>query len=412
MKPVIRANSTQHRPARTVIVVNGPNLGPNFRPDFATRVALLYAAIFVLGGIQLPFFPLWLNAKGLDERMIGVVLAAPMAVRIVAIPLAARIADRYDALPAVLGATAIATVAGYVGLGLTDGAAGIAIVYALASLVYTPVLPLTESYALRGLAARGRSYGPVRLWGSVTFIVGTFAAGIAADLIPPRHLIWLVVAASVLIAVAAMALEPVRPITIPAPASGDGQRRILRDPAFLLIVAAASLVQASHAVYYGFSVLAWTQDGFDGTIIAALWALGVIAEIVLFAGSGRLPLIFTPSVMLTIGAAGAVLRWIAMAMDPPAILLPVLQLLHALSFGATHLGALSFVARHAAPGQGARAQGYLAVAQGAVMAAATGVSGWLYGQFGTGAYAAMALAAVAGGACALSSHRTAGKLTR
>ena len=138
------------------------------------------------------------------------------------------------------------------------------------------------------------------------------------------------------------------------------RKPLLRDPAFLAVVAAASLIQASHAVYYGFSALEWRGAGLDGTTIAALWGLGVIAEIVLFAMSGRLPPFFQPSVLLMIGAAGATLRWAAMALDPPALVLPWLQLLHAASFGATHLGALGFVARHAPAGQGATAQGYLA----------------------------------------------------
>ena len=90
-----------------------------------------------------------------------------------------------------------------------------------------------------------------------------------------------------------------------------------------------------------------------------------------------------------------------MALDPPGFALPWLQLLHAASFGATHLGALGFVARSAPPGQSATAQGYLAIALGVAMAAATGLSGWLYGAFGSRAYAAMALAAVAGGSARL-----------
>jgi len=102
---------------------------------------------------------------------------------------------------------------------------------------------------------------------------------------------------------------------------------------------------------------------------------------------------------MTLGAAGGAVRWAAMAFDPPAVLLPWLQLLHALSFGATHLGALGFVARRAPPGQGATAQGYLAIALGLVMAGATSLSGWLYGAFGGRAYAVMALAAIVGGAC-------------
>jgi PPP family 3-phenylpropionic acid transporter len=159
-------------------------------------------------------------------------------------------------------------------------------------------------------------------------------------------------------------------------------------------------------VFYGFSALEWRGAGLGGSAIAALWGLGVNAEIVLFAVSGRLPAFLTPTVMLAIGAAGAVLRWSAMAFDPPAAVLPLLQLLHALSFGATHLGTLTFVSRHAPHGQAATAQGYLAVAVGAAMAGAMGLSGVLYGAFGAKAYAAMALAAVAGGACAGVAHRT------
>ena len=33
---------------------------------FAPRLAALYAAMFIGVGMQLPFFPLWLKAKGLD----------------------------------------------------------------------------------------------------------------------------------------------------------------------------------------------------------------------------------------------------------------------------------------------------------------------------------------------------------
>jgi MFS transporter, PPP family, 3-phenylpropionic acid transporter len=77
-----------------------------------------------------------------------------------------------------------------------------------------------------------------------------------------------------------------------------------------------------------------------------------------------------------------------------------------LTFGATHLGALGFVASRARPGESATAQGYLAIALGTVMAAATAICGVLYGSFGSLAYLAMALMAVAGGAAGYVAHRT------
>ncbi len=49
----------------------------------------------------------------------------------------------------------------------------------------------------------------------------------------------------------------------------------------------------------------------------------------------------------------------------------------------------------------ATAQGYLAVAQGLVMAAAMGLAGVLYARYGVQAYWAMAVAALVGGVCAL-----------
>jgi PPP family 3-phenylpropionic acid transporter len=283
---------------------------------------------------------------------------------------------------------------------LAQGAGLILLAYAFAAFAFTPMMPLSETYALKGLGALGRPYGPVRLWGSAAFILGNFLAGYALDIIPARHLIWMIVAASALIALVSLALAPL-PETPPlAGARSDPRRGLLRDPIFLAVLAAASLIQASHAVFYGFSALQWRAKGLDGTFIAGLWALGVVAEMVLFALQGRLPpLLQAPPMLLIVGAAGAALRWAAMAFDPPVFALPFLQGLHALSFGATHLGAVGYVARNAPAGQGATAQGYLAIALGAVMAGAMGLSGVLVEAFGVRAYAAMALTAVAGGAC-------------
>ncbi len=363
---------------------------------FATRLAAFYAALFVLTGVQLPFLPVWLKAKGLDPALIGILLALPMVARIVAVPVAARAADRRDAIRATLVVTSLASLAGFALLGFAESVTAVLVAYALVSLVFTPVMPLAETYALRGLAARGRAYGPVRLWGSAAFIVGTFAAGFVADVLPVRDLIWLIVAASAGLALAAAALAPVALASHETPGPDTEPRRLLRDPSFLAVVTAASLIQASHAVYYGFSALAWRAEGLSGATIAALWALGVIAEIVLFAVQGRLPPFFQPTVLLIAGGTGAALRWAAMAVDPPVVMLPLLQVLHALSFGATHLGALTYIARHAPVGQAATAQGYLSIALGVAMAGSIALSGWLYDAFGGGAYAAMALLAIGG----------------
>ena len=375
-------------------------------PSFALRLAIFYAALFAALGVQVPFLPLWLAAKGLDASTIGMVLSVPMLVRLLAIPLATRIADRQDALRAIIAIASALAMLGYGAMGLAQGALAVTIAFALASIFYTPLMPLADAYALRGLGALRRAYGPVRLWGSAAFIVGSFAGGLVLDVVPARDLIWLVAAALVMTASAACTLSPLAPRETSTAKPLRSARDLLRDPALLAAMAAASLIQASHAIYYGFSTLDWAAAGLDGSAIGALWALGVVAEIVLFAMSGRLPV--APTTLILFGAAGAVVRWGAMAFDPPAVLLAPLQCLHGLSFGATHLGALGFIARTAPAEASATAQGYLAVALGLAMAAAMGVSGVLYARWGSFAYVTMALLAAAGGVFALAARRLTG----
>ena len=387
------------------ITTAGFNLSSVLPPSFAWRLAVFYAALFVALGVQVPFLPLWLAAKGLDAGAIGIVLSLPMIVRVFAIPLATRGADRHDALHTVIMIASAMAVLGYGALGLTQGVVAIILAYALASAFFTPLIPLADAYALRGLSETGRAYGPVRLWGSAAFVVGTFAAGLLLDLIAARDLIWIMVATLAMTTAAAFALSP---LTLRDGVAAKGlpfARDLLRDPVLLAAAAAAGLIQASHAIYYGFSALDWTTAGFGGGAIAALWALGVVAEIALFAISGRLSI--APTTLLMLGGAGAVIRWGAMAFDPPPALLPPLQCLHAFSFGATHLGAVAVVARRAPAELAATAQGYFAVALGLVMAAALGVSGVLYARWGGFAYAAMALVAAAGALFAVLAHRLA-----
>lgn len=369
------------------------------RDGFAVRLAVFYAGLFLAVGIQLPFFPVWLAAKGLDAGAIGVVLATPMIARVLTVPVAARMADRQGALRGALIAISFACTACYALLGYAEGFPAILAALILASVAFTPAGPLADAYALKGLQLRGQAYGPVRLWGSAAFIAGNLGAGFLAGHIAPTSYVWLLVAALAAMAAASLALRPLRPGSVPAAAASE-PARLPPASGSVAVAVAASLVLASHAVYYGFSTLEWTASGLGGAAVGSLWALGVVAEIVLFAVSGRLSATLGPRALLGIGAAGAVIRWMSMALDPPTAVLPALQCLHGLSFGATYLGAVQSLSGAASDGRAATVQGDFAMIQGIAMAGAMGLSGLLYGAYGNLAYGAMAACAAAGGAAA------------
>ena len=389
--------------ARIVTISLMAHPGPAIVNDrFAPRLALVYAALFLAVGWYLPLFPVWLAAQGLDASAIGFVLAAFQFTRIVGTPAGTRLSDRYGTPKGGIVASALATVVALIVLGWVSGFAAIFAATILYALTTSPIMPLIDAYALKGLSQRALPYGPVRLWGSVAFIVATLTGGVLLGVVRRTDLIWLIFVGGCLVAAATLALVPsprAEPVTH---ASG---RSHLRSPAFLAIVAAGCLIQASHAVYYGFSTLDWSARGFGGVTIGVLWALGVAAEIVLFALATRLPASIGPVTLILIGAAGGVVRWIATAFDPALALLAPLQMLHALSFGATHLGTMMFLSRNAPEGGRAAAQGDVSTANGVMMAAASALSGLLYGAGGSYAYLAMAVLAAAGGAFALLAAR-------
>ena len=80
-------------------------------------------------------------------------------------------------------------------LGVSPHVVAMFLSFAVASAALGIMIPLADAYALQGLSARGRSYGPVRLWGSVAFIAGNLAAGMLAAIMAPRELIWPIAAA-------------------------------------------------------------------------------------------------------------------------------------------------------------------------------------------------------------------------
>src|SRR5204863_8498660 len=101
--------------------------------------------------------------------------------------------------------------------------------------------------------------------------------------------------------------------------------------------------------------------------------------------------------LVVLGAGAAVIRWLAMGFDPPLVLLVPLQLLHALTFGATHLGAMHFIGRVVPGAQAGTAQAlYASVTSGIAMGGAMLVAGPLYAAYAGRAYWAMAALAAVG----------------
>jgi MFS transporter, PPP family, 3-phenylpropionic acid transporter len=358
---------------------------------FATRLGLFYGAVFGLVGTQLPFFPVWLKSIGIDAPWIGIIVAVPSLTRFSVLPFVTGMAERHQSLRGAMIATAFATALGFSILGTLQQPLAVLIAFALTACAWTPLVPLADGYALKGVVRYGLNYGPLRLWGSAAFVVGAMACGLLVDVIAARNLIWVIAAMAGLGAVASLGLRPLD-AGKPAPASLSGA--LLREPGFAAIVTAAALIQGSHAAYYTFASITWQTSGLGGLTIAALWVLGVLAEIVVFALSPRFTL--SPAMLMVLGGFCAGMRWLITAQQPPVAILAVVQMMHGLTYGLTQVGTMGLLLRHVPSQLTATAQGYLTACIGIVMSSAAMLSGIIYAQHGRSVYYAMAAMALAG----------------
>ena len=289
--------------------------------------------------------------------------------------------------------TAFVTAFGFAVVGTQHLAPLVFAAYAVTACMWTPMVPLTDAYALRGVARFGLKYGPLRLWGSAAFVVGALVCGLLVDVIAPQHLIWVIAAMAALGALVSLGLQPLdHPKAAPATPHRAGA--LLADRCFLAIIFAAALIQGSHAAYYTFASITWQGAGLGGLTIAGLWVLGVLAEIVVFALSPRFT--FSPAVLVVIGGLAGVARWLITAQEPSVAMLAVVQLAHGLTYGITQVGTMGLLVRHVPVPVMARGQGYYAACSGIVTSIASILSGAVYARHGQGVYYVMAAMALSG----------------
>lgn len=336
---------------------------------------------------------MWLKNIGIDAQWIGIITAMPSLSRFTVLPFVTAFAEHRNILRSSMIAMAFLTALGFAIVGLLYHPIPILIAFALLACVWTPLSPLTDGYALKGVAYYGLNYGPMRLWGSAAFIAGALGCGLLLDVLHSDHLIWIIVAAAALSAFVSLGLVPLD--APPATAEQPRASGLLRQPLFWAIIGAHTLIQGSHGAYYAFASITWQSAGFGGFAIALLWSVGVIAEIVIFAISPRFTL--SPTVLVIIGAVSAVLRWILTAMEPRIEILTLVQLMHGLTFGITQVGIVALLVRSVPHHLLASAQGYLVAFGGIVSAITVIVSGLIYARWGSGVYFVMAAMAAAGG---------------
>lgn len=346
-----------------------------------------YVFFFLAIGAHMPFWPLWLSDWGLSAAEIGALTASAVAVRVVAgvaLPYAADRAGRpRRALALLSGVGALAFLA-------HEWAGSRALLYAatiLAGAALAGAMPIADALTLRAASRGGFSYALARGIGSAAFLSANLLAGVAVAAYGSGAALWWIVLSLLPCIWFGLRHPGGAGAPLPSPKLAEAAA-LLRRSDFLLIMFAAASLQGSHAVLYAYGSLHWSAAGIGDGTIGALWAFSVLLEVLLMIFYGRRFIAWAgPAGAMTLAGAAGLIRWAAMALDPPLALLWPLQALHALTFTAAWLGAVAMTERAAPAALGATAQGMVgAMAGGAMMSAAGFAGSFAYPAFGAGAF--------------------------
>ncbi|MEM6441380.1 MAG: MFS transporter, partial [Pseudomonadota bacterium] len=319
-------------------------------PRFAgARTAGFYAAMFAALGVHLPYWPLWLADWGLSAAEIGFFATWGFAARLAAGAVIPVLADRHGARRVALAGTcAVGAIAFLAHLGITSKTA-LLIATLISGCVFSVLVPIADALGLAACRDFRLDYARIRAWGSAAFLASNLGFGAAIGALGVNAALLGIV---IFLAVAALlgARHPGGGRVAPGPRPRLAELwSLARRPAFALFIAAAGLSQASHATLYAYGSYHWRELGLSETVIGWLWAWGVAVEIAVMSliGAALAARLGAAGLLALAGAAGIV-RWGLMTTDPTGPLLWALQAGHALTFAASHLGAMAFL-REAVP---------------------------------------------------------------
>ncbi|MEE4272607.1 MAG: MFS transporter [Thermoanaerobaculales bacterium] len=344
------------------------------------RTGAFYAAYFGVLGVVLPFLGPFLAGRGLGAVAVGLVTAAFSLAKLGYAPFLGRWVDRGRWLPGMLtlhmGMSVIAML--MVATSSDPWVLGAALL--IVGLGYGTVLPLVEAAVLERPPVKG--YGFVRWWGSAGFIL---CASLSAVVLGANRIdrFPLVMAASlVVLGIIAATLEnEARPRHEP----GKGEWVGGRVWALLTVL---TLQQVSHGPYYGFFSIHLTSHGFGSGMVAGLWSLAVLVELVAFFSGGAIQRRISNRALLGIALGLTPLRWLLLALPPSLPVLAMAQAGHAVSFALAHLAGIQLVQELVPPNARRNAQAlYSGLTFGLGIVVGTAAAGPLYAALsGSGSF--------------------------
>ncbi|MDG1480176.1 MAG: MFS transporter [Myxococcota bacterium] len=325
-------------------------------------IAALYFASFSVLGAVMPYLALDLKSRGLSGWQLAIAMGMLPLGRLVAGPAWSMLADRLQIHGSVLRIATMLAAAGLMGTSMVLGWWASAALLVL-SIGRAPMAPVVDGMALAVLGDDRGSYGRLRRWGSIGFLVSVACVPLLVE-----HLALGQLTPGIVLAVLTALLTWVLPSPPPSPKRSilPALRVLSRNRSLRWILAASALHFSAHVAATSFLAV-----HMDALSLASWWAgvalaVGVTVEIGVMSSAGWLLSRFSAERVFLFATALAVVRWLLTSMVDTGPALVACQSLHGITFGAFWISGVALVADRAPKAVATSAQGLLAAAVGGV----------------------------------------------
>jgi len=299
------------------------------------RLSGFYLFYFASIGALIPFWGLYLQSLGFDAQQIATVFAVIMGTKIIAPNIWAWIADLTGKRMLIIRLASLCSLLSFLLVFNVDTYSQMLLVMLCFSFFWNANLPQFEAVTLNYLGENTNRYSAIRLWGSLGFVLVVIVLGILFEQLGIQILP--IIISGLLLAICISSWLVKEKNKTSHSLDKISLLSVLRNPVVFAFLAVCFLLQASHGPYYAFYSIFLEQQGYARGLIGQLWALGVIAEIVIFLMMHQLLKKFTVRQLLFIALLLTSIRWLLIGHIVDSLFLLVLaQTLHAASFGLFH----------------------------------------------------------------------------
>ncbi|MCX7068308.1 MAG: MFS transporter [Methylococcales bacterium] len=307
------------------------------------RLSGFYFFYFATVGSFIPYWSLYLKHIGFNADAIGELSALLIGTKMISPNLWGWIADRTGKSLRIIRFAAFFAGFLFAGFLFFHGYVWFAWITLCFSFFWNAALPQFEAVTLQHVKTEPHRYSRIRLWGSVGFIVAVLGVGQLLDGWGIDYLPMVVIGILVLMWLVSLIIPEAKRSDIHHTDS-IGMLQILKNPEVLAFLLVSLLVQLAHSPYYVFYSIYLKHYHYSASDTGLLWTCGVLAEIVLFIYMKRLLQRFSLRIVLLSSLLLSIIRWWLIANYANNIpLLISAQLLHAASFGGTHVAAMHLI---------------------------------------------------------------------